>query len=125
LKASDTKFFISSKMNSQDNADKEQELRERELALRLRELELELHATLNNQDNQDTAIENLEPPKRALKTGMRDFIKWAKIIGCFCVGLIFVYVGALLAIWVAITVLISTLCYLGYLLFWPKTHSRP
>jgi Flp pilus assembly protein TadB len=112
-------------MNSQDSAGKEQELRERELALRLRELELELHARLNNQNSQDPSLETVELPKRALKTGMRELIKWAKIIGCFCLGLLFVYVGALLTIWVAMTILIGTLCYMGYLLFGPKTHSRP
>jgi Flp pilus assembly protein TadB len=112
-------------MNSQDSAGKEQELREKELALRLRELELELHAKLNNQNNPDPALETAEPPKRSLKAEMRAFIKWAKIIGCFCFGLFCVYVGALLAIWIAVTILIGTLCYMGYLLFWPKTRSRP
>ncbi len=112
-------------MNFQDSADKEQELKERELALRLRELELELHAKLKRESNPDPELEIIDPPKRSMKSGMRDFIKWAKIIGCFCVGLLFVYVGALIAIWVAITVLIGTLCYLGYLLFWPKRRSRP
>jgi hypothetical protein len=112
-------------MNSQDSAGKEQELRGRELALRLRELELELHAKLNNQNNSDPTPETAEPPKRSLKSEMREFVKWAKIIGCFCLGLLLVYVGALLAIWVAITILVGTLCYMGYLLFWPKKPSRP
>jgi Flp pilus assembly protein TadB len=109
-------------MNFQDSADREQELKERELAVRLRELELELHAKLNTENIPE--LEIMDPPKRSKKSGMREFIRWAKIIGCFCVGLLFVYVGALIAIWVAITVLIGTLCYLGYLLFWPS-RSRP
>jgi hypothetical protein len=114
-------------MNSQDSAGKEQELRERELALRLRELELELElqSKLNNQNNPDPTLETAEPPKRTLKAEMREFVKWAKIIGCFCLGLLLVYVGALLAVWVAITILVGTLCYMGYLLFWPKKPSRP
>jgi Flp pilus assembly protein TadB len=111
-------------MNFQDSADEEQELREQELALRLQKPELEIHAMPNNRRRQDLALETIEPPKPALQKGMRDFIKWAKIIGCFCSGLLFVYVGALLAIWVAIAALIGTLCCMGYLLFWPKPRSR-
>jgi Flp pilus assembly protein TadB len=111
-------------MNFQDSADEEQALRELKLALRLRKPELEIHATSNNRSGQDSALETIELPKSTLQKGMRDFVKWAKILGCFCSGLLFVYVGALLAIWVAIAALIGTLCYMGYLLFWPKTRSR-
>jgi Flp pilus assembly protein TadB len=111
-------------MNSSDNTDRERELKERELALRLRELEVELHAKQISQNKPAPALETIEPDKRSLKSDMRALIKWAKIIGCFCAGLLFVYVGALVAVWVAITILIGTLCYLGYLLFWPKAHSR-